>query len=90
MENYLNFEGTNELLKINNSQLRSLCTKMTNTRKNDCLMGRSFSSTLRILLNRLNNEFFEKYNINPDSPINVASRTAFQNKRIYLYITINL
>jgi hypothetical protein len=82
IENYLHFEASSEFSKMNNMQLRTLCSKMKNNKKNDGLLGTIFFSKLRILLSKSDHEFILKNNIDPDSPINIASRACFQNKGI--------
>ena len=71
-----------EFSKMNNLQLRSLCNKMRNLKINDGLLGKSYVSTLRNLLNIPDNQFIATNNININAPINVASRVSFQNKVI--------
>jgi len=79
---HLHFEASSEFSKMNNLLIRTLCSKMKNNKKNDGLLGTIFFSKLRILLSKSDHEFILKNNIDPDSPINIASRACFQNKGI--------
>jgi hypothetical protein len=63
-------------------QLRTLCGKLNDNKKFDGLLGKSLTSSLSILLYKSDNEFIVKNNIDPDAPINVASRACFQNTDI--------
>jgi hypothetical protein len=82
IENYLHCEASSEFSKMNKLQLRILCPKMKNNKKNDGILGAIFFSKLIILLSKSDHEFILKNNIDPDSPMNIASRACFQNKGI--------
>ena len=75
-----------EFSKMNNLQLRSLCNKMRNLKINDGLLGKSYVSTLRNLMNIPDYQFIATNNININAPINAASSVSFQNKGIKLKI----
>jgi hypothetical protein len=79
IENYLNFEANSEFSNINNLQLLTLCGLLKDNKKFDGLLGKNLTSSLSILLCKSDHEFIVKNNIDPDAPVNVASRACFQN-----------
>ncbi len=56
-----------------------MCGKLRDNKKFDGLLGKSLISSLSILLCKSDHEFIVKNKIDPDEPVNVASRACFQN-----------
>ena len=76
---------------MNNWQLRTLCSKMKNNKKNDGLLCTIFFSKLRILLSKSDHEFILKINIDPDSPLReLVFKIKVFHKRISCVRTENI
>ena len=79
-ENYLNFEGEQEISKISNLQLKTMCQKLRNSKNTgNRLLGSTINSSIK---NTVDYTALTSCSLSLDSTVAFSSRALFDNTGI--------